>query len=146
MPITLPGASGNVSAFDSGARPESARTAPHFADAESEGAQDPLVLEGKTPEGAPLLKQFILNTLHQEWLQRMAFAKGCLLAFVTESRLHAGESLKLEVPGSINRYLREYQRDGIRFLFRQYAFKQGGILADDMGLGKVLQTFQLESM
>lgn len=41
------------------------------------------------------------------------------------------------MPASINRYLREYQRDGIQFLFRQYALKQGAILADDMGLGKV---------
>lgn len=49
----------------------------------------------------------------------------------------AGASLRLEVPGSINRYLREYQREGIRFLFRQYALQQGAILADDMGLGKV---------
>jgi len=29
-------------------------------------------------------------------------------------------------------YLRDYQRDGVRFLFRQYAQKQGGILGDDM--------------
>ena len=41
------------------------------------------------------------------------------------------------MPGSINRYLREYQREGIKFLFRQYAANQGAILADDMGLGKV---------
>ena len=41
----------------------------------------------------------------------------------------------LEVPASINKYLREYQREGIRFLLRQYALRQGGILADDMGLG-----------
>ena len=41
-----------------------------------------------------------------------------------------------EVPASINRYLREYQREGIRFLYRLYSLDQGGILADDMGLGK----------
>jgi len=29
-------------------------------------------------------------------------------------------------------YVRDYQRDGVRFLFRQYAQKQGGILGDDM--------------
>ena len=29
-------------------------------------------------------------------------------------------------------YLRDYQRDGVCFLFRQYAQKQGGILGDDM--------------
>lgn len=41
------------------------------------------------------------------------------------------------MPGSINRYLRQYQREGIQFLFRQYVLNQGAILADDMGLGKV---------
>ena len=48
--------------------------------------------------------------------------------------------MELQVPASINKYLRSYQRDGIRFLFRQYAQKKGGILADDMGLGKTVQT------
>ena len=43
-----------------------------------------------------------------------------------------------EVPASINRYLREYQREGIRFLYRLYSLDLGGILADDMGLGEML--------
>ena len=42
------------------------------------------------------------------------------------------------MPASINRYLREYQRDGIRFLHSLYARGLGGILADDMGLGAQL--------
>lgn len=48
--------------------------------------------------------------------------------------------LVLQVPASINRYLRSYQREGVRFLFRQYARGTGGCLADDMGLGKTIQT------
>ena len=48
--------------------------------------------------------------------------------------------MDLEVPASINKYLRCYQREGIQFLFRQYAQDKGGILADDMGLGKTVQT------
>ncbi|KAL4459161.1 hypothetical protein ABPG75_014026, partial [Micractinium tetrahymenae] len=47
--------------------------------------------------------------------------------------------LELGVPGNINKFLRDYQRDGIRFLIRQYARGTGGILADDMGLGKTVQ-------
>ncbi|GMH36245.1 hypothetical protein BSKO_04113 [Bryopsis sp. KO-2023] len=46
---------------------------------------------------------------------------------------------ELQVPASINAYLREYQREGVRFLFRQYFKGLGGILADDMGLGKTVQ-------
>ncbi|KAL0045771.1 hypothetical protein WJX82_003975 [Trebouxia sp. C0006] len=53
---------------------------------------------------------------------------------------HEGIVLSLSVPATINMYLRDYQRDGVRFLFRQYAQKQGGILGDDMGLGKTVQT------
>ncbi|CAL8464574.1 g4109 [Coccomyxa elongata] len=51
-----------------------------------------------------------------------------------------GTQVRVEVPGSINRYLRQYQREGIQFLFRQYVLNQGAILADDMGLGKTVQT------
>ena len=41
-------------------------------------------------------------------------------------------ALHLAVPATINMYLRDYQREGVRFLFRQYANQQGGILGDDM--------------
>ena len=44
----------------------------------------------------------------------------------------AGPELRLQAPGSINSHLRSYQRAGVKFLFRQYAQGQGGILGDDM--------------
>lgn len=37
------------------------------------------------------------------------------------------------MPATINRYLREYQREGIRFFYKHYALNEGGILGDDMG-------------
>ncbi|XP_040211409.1 DNA excision repair protein ERCC-6-like 2 isoform X1 [Rana temporaria] len=43
------------------------------------------------------------------------------------------------VPYTINRYLRDYQRDGIRFLYEHYTRSTGCILGDDMGLGKTIQ-------
>ncbi|KAJ1456006.1 P-loop containing nucleoside triphosphate hydrolase protein [Pelagophyceae sp. CCMP2097] len=46
----------------------------------------------------------------------------------------------LELPKSISMYLCEYQRDGVRWFFKQYASQAGGILADDMGVGKTPQT------
>ncbi|KAI0632842.1 hypothetical protein C8Q77DRAFT_849812 [Trametes polyzona] len=45
------------------------------------------------------------------------------------------------VPGSINTFLREYQRDGIRFFWERYKEDRGGILGDDMGLGKRSRLF-----
>ncbi|XP_061784328.1 DNA excision repair protein ERCC-6-like 2 isoform X2 [Nerophis lumbriciformis] len=43
------------------------------------------------------------------------------------------------VPYTINRYLRDYQREGIRFIYRNYIRSRGCILGDDMGLGKTVQ-------
>ena len=49
---------------------------------------------------------------------------------------------RLEVPRTINKYLRDYQRQGVHFLFHQYSMRSrkhpaglGAILGDDMGLG-----------
>lgn len=47
------------------------------------------------------------------------------------------------IPYTINRYLRDYQREGAQFLYRHYANKRGCILGDDMGLGKTIQVFFL---
>ncbi|KAM3611776.1 uncharacterized protein V6R79_024098 [Siganus canaliculatus] len=43
------------------------------------------------------------------------------------------------VPYTINRYLRDYQRQGIRFMYSNYIRSRGCILGDDMGLGKTVQ-------
>ncbi|XP_077155747.1 DNA excision repair protein ERCC-6-like 2 [Ranitomeya variabilis] len=43
------------------------------------------------------------------------------------------------VPYTINRYLRDYQREGVQFLYEHYARSTGCILGDDMGLGKTIQ-------
>ncbi|XP_030594310.1 DNA excision repair protein ERCC-6-like 2 isoform X2 [Archocentrus centrarchus] len=43
------------------------------------------------------------------------------------------------VPYTINRYLRDYQREGIRFIYNNYIRSRGCILGDDMGLGKTVQ-------
>ncbi|KDR74087.1 hypothetical protein GALMADRAFT_227782 [Galerina marginata CBS 339.88] len=49
----------------------------------------------------------------------------------------------IKVPGAINTYLRDYQRDGVKFLWRQYNEGRGGLLGDDMGL--VSKTIQVIS-
>ncbi|KAJ8262866.1 hypothetical protein COCON_G00153230 [Conger conger] len=43
------------------------------------------------------------------------------------------------IPYTINRYLRDYQREGAKFIYRSYARGTGCILGDDMGLGKTIQ-------
>ena len=42
-----------------------------------------------------------------------------------------GESVG-EVPASINANLRDYQKEGVKFLWKLYSKKKGAILADDM--------------
>ncbi|KAL7988784.1 hypothetical protein Chor_007703 [Crotalus horridus] len=44
-----------------------------------------------------------------------------------------------EIPYTINRYLRDYQREGAQFFHGHYVRKSGCILGDDMGLGKTIQ-------
>ncbi|CAE6453750.1 unnamed protein product [Rhizoctonia solani] len=46
----------------------------------------------------------------------------------------------VQVPAAINRHLREYQRDGVRFFHQRWAEGRGGLIGDDMGLGKTIQT------
>lgn len=46
---------------------------------------------------------------------------------------------KPEIPKEIDKVLRGYQREGVKWLTQLAAYGFGGILADDMGLGKTLQ-------
>ena len=39
----------------------------------------------------------------------------------------------LSIPASINRFLRPYQREGVKFFLGKYKANTGGILGDDMG-------------
>ena len=41
---------------------------------------------------------------------------------------------RIQVPGSINTFLRDYQRDGVKFFWERYKEHRGGLLGDDMGL------------
>lgn len=43
------------------------------------------------------------------------------------------DAVPLTVPASAAQYLREYQKDGIRWLYQQYIRNLGGVLGDDMG-------------
>lgn len=45
----------------------------------------------------------------------------------------------IQVPYTINRYLRDYQREGVKFIYDSYLKSRGCILGDDMGLGKTIQ-------
>ncbi|MBN3297814.1 ER6L2 protein, partial [Amia calva] len=43
------------------------------------------------------------------------------------------------IPYTINRYLRDYQQQGVKFIYSHYIQGRGCVLGDDMGLGKTIQ-------
>ncbi|KAI0830129.1 hypothetical protein BC628DRAFT_977838 [Trametes gibbosa] len=47
-----------------------------------------------------------------------------------------------KVPGSINTFLREYQRVGVRFFWERYKEDRGGLLGDDMGLERLYKLYR----
>ena len=54
--------------------------------------------------------------------------------------LHIGDIQKVDVPTSLNATLRPYQQHGIEWLLYLRKLGFGALLADDMGLGKSIQT------
>ena len=50
-----------------------------------------------------------------------------------------------QVHWRLNSLLREYQREGVRFMWDRLGRGAGGILCDDMGLGKTVQVISLLS-
>ena len=57
--------------------------------------------------------------------------------------LASPEALDIEVPSSLREVMRNYQKTGFRWLKTLEKYGFGGILADDMGLGKSLQVIAL---
>ncbi|KAF7345108.1 DNA excision repair protein ERCC-6-like 2 [Mycena venus] len=51
----------------------------------------------------------------------------------------------IRVPAAINTYLRDYQREGVKFFWERYNEGRGALLGDDMGLGKTIQVISFLS-
>ena len=58
-------------------------------------------------------------------------------------RIEEADHTEVKVPRNINADLRDYQKEGYRWMARLAAWGAGALLADDMGLGKTLQTITL---
>ena len=55
-------------------------------------------------------------------------------------RIKESSNYKPEVPSDLHATLREYQKEGYRWMSRLNYWGAGALLADDMGLGKTIQT------
>ncbi len=58
-------------------------------------------------------------------------------------RIEEAGNADIKIPRTINADLRDYQKEGYRWMSRLAAWGAGALLADDMGLGKTLQTITL---
>ena len=54
-----------------------------------------------------------------------------------------GDHPIVQVPAVLNYHLRDYQREGVAFLYRHYRAGTGALLCDDMGLGKTVQVIAM---
>ena len=79
--------------------------------------------------------------LHPDFGDEYRFGTvGPLVPYVLQADSGGGDYRTHAVPASLNRYLKDYQREGIRFLYsRVVGAGKGCILGDDMGLGKTIQ-------
>ena len=59
-------------------------------------------------------------------------------ASITFESLYLEDASRIQIPASINGFLREYQREGVRFFWDCFKEGRGGVLGDDMGLVCVL--------
>ncbi len=89
------------------------------------------------PAFAPLVKDIIEG----EGGDEQQFVVQDDLQRYSSNLVHWGGAIK--IPAGLNAKLRRYQEDGFSWLFNIYNNKLGGILADDMGLGKSIQTITL---
>ncbi|KAL9951050.1 hypothetical protein ACROYT_G043643 [Oculina patagonica] len=83
--------------------------------------------------------EMIADGFDDQDMERPSFTEPAVHPSVPLLLSKLGVNPVIQVPATINRYLRDYQRDGIRFLFQHYSENTGAILGDDMGLGKTVQ-------
>ncbi|KAL4236647.1 DNA excision repair protein ERCC-6-like 2 [Mactra antiquata] len=84
-------------------------------------------------------EEFHVSGFNDEDMEKPKFLYSAEAANIPYILSQHGDTPVVQVPGVLNRYLRDYQRDGIQFLYEHYSNNTGAILGDDMGLGKTVQ-------
>ncbi|RFC48497.1 MAG: Superfamily II DNA or RNA helicase, SNF2 family [Verrucomicrobia bacterium] len=83
---------------------------------------------------------FDAQPVQEDGLFRVRAAQAGFLRTAFQGELEDGEPVDLEPLGELEVTLRDYQRDGVRWLAGIWRGPAGaGLLADEMGLGKTLQ-------
>jgi SNF2 family DNA or RNA helicase len=95
---------------------------------------------GENHKFLTLPKHSILELLHLHYMGikiKHGFRWKKILDFYENL---GSEKLTIDLPASLNKILKPYQRIGFRWLYDLYHLRLGALLADDMGLGKTIQT------
>jgi SNF2 family DNA or RNA helicase len=58
-------------------------------------------------------------------------------------KIEKAAKMKIAIPSALQAELRDYQREGFKWMVRLSEWGAGACLADDMGLGKTLQTIAM---
>ncbi|XP_013393762.1 DNA excision repair protein ERCC-6-like 2 isoform X1 [Lingula anatina] len=95
--------------------------------------EDDSVMDDMTNDG------FEMKGFSEEDLEKPHFTYPPLGAKEDYSLSDSGDPDAVKIPATVNQYLREYQREGVQFLYTHYKENRGAILGDDMGLGKTVQ-------
>ena len=86
---------------------------------------------------APELEDIFTSSKYYNAKVEKSFEK-----FIKEAK--SGKPIrKIKLPARFDKVLRNYQKDGVNWLYFLRKYRFAGILADDMGLGKTLQTLVL---
>jgi superfamily II DNA or RNA helicase len=89
---------------------------------------------------APELENIFTNSPYYNTKFEKSFQK-----FMTEAQ--SGKPVeKISMPKAIQKTLRTYQKEGVRWMHFLRKYRFAGILADDMGLGKTIQALTLLEM
>ena len=72
--------------------------------------------------------------------QQAAYIKRLNSYYQSETEAEMVETVVPALPEDLEKTLRDYQKEGVQWLYRRAAGEGAALLADDMGLGKTLQT------
>lgn len=84
----------------------------------------------------PKYRAFFIDSLRNNCYQEIK-TNNTFDEFIDNFKTY--KNIDLEFNEEENKLLRDYQKDGVKWLYTLYKCDLGGILADEMGLGKTLQ-------
>lgn len=90
----------------------------------------------------PMYRSLYLNRILEK-IDNTAIQKDETYKKIVENIEDKSDVSKLQIPKSLNKTLRQYQKIGFKWLKTLDEYGFGGILADDMGLGKTIQVLSL---